>query len=106
EENKIENLNILLFFNDYKPGALLTIDGLKGHFFIKSLDSIEEAGDLKQYSNLGLMTGDIGPIIKAMGSGHFIRKMFMNMITRNRSVKFKGIGNLIKFGKLLLGGAL
>ncbi len=91
-ELKIKSLKILIYFFDYKPGALISFDGETGTFSIDTIDSIEGV----KYD--GAIIGKLGPIIKSF-QGHLILKNFANLISGK--IKFKGIGSLLKFLKLV-----
>ena len=67
KEKKIKNVKILLFFEDYKPGALITLDAEKGDFFIDAVDSIENL----QYDTA--VIGEIGPLLKIFEGNIILR---------------------------------
>ena len=92
-----DELKILFFADDWKPGALITLDGKNGDFTIVPVDSIEGV----EYD--GAIIGKIGPIIKYL-EGNILLKGFWHLITRKTKLKKKG--KLLKFAKVLLRCAL
>ncbi|MFO8019616.1 MAG: hypothetical protein R6U96_13395 [Promethearchaeia archaeon] len=96
EEVNIDSLKILMFFNDYEPGALIILDGLKGDFEIVSVT---------EYENLdydGAIIGDLKYVINLINAKHPILRALWNIITRKRVIKLKGLWSLLKFGRVLL----
>ncbi|MFX1274489.1 MAG: hypothetical protein ACFFBP_01100 [Promethearchaeota archaeon] len=89
---KIKNLRIMFFFKDYKPGALLEIDGEKGDYKVTAIDSSENI----KYD--GAIIGELGPIVKMLEGG-FFRKGFKVLI--KKKLILKGKLNLYKFLKIL-----
>lgn len=90
---KVTTLRIVIFFEDYQPGALIRLDGTEGDFRIEpitSLDSVEHDGAI---------IGKLGPVIKSLEK-HLIWRNFKNMITGK--VKLKGKLKLYKFAKILM----
>ncbi|MHA1292677.1 MAG: hypothetical protein ACTSQJ_08440 [Promethearchaeota archaeon] len=90
---KIKHLRILFFFKDYIPGALITLDGELGEYFIEPIYSIENV----EYD--GAIIGNMKPIIDSF-EGNIILRGIRNLITSK--VKLKGKMKLLKFGKLLM----
>ena len=41
-ELKINRLRILIYFEDYKPGGLISIDGEKGDYSVIPVENVEE----------------------------------------------------------------
>ncbi len=95
DEVKINHLTIVMFFKDYKPGALLEIDGEKGDYKISAIDSLNGI----KYD--GAIIGKMGPVVKLLevGLASFLLKGFYVLFTRK--IRFKGIFRLFKFMKLL-----
>lgn len=90
---KIKHLSIMFFFKDYKPGALLEIDGVKGDYKVTAIDSSEGIN----YD--GAIIGLLGPVVKTL-EGNVLLKGFKVLFTRK--IVLKGKMKLLKFGKLLL----
>lgn len=93
EECKVQKLSLMVFFHDYQPGALITLDQELGDFTITPVHSIDE------FKYDCAIIGNLRPVIKSF-EGNFLLKNFWNMLSRK--VKLKGIGNLLKFGKVVL----
>ena len=94
---KIKKLRILIFFEEYKPGALITLDGELGDYTIEPIES----PDGIEYD--GAIIGKLKPLVEAM-EGHLISKGFWAWISGK--IKLKGKRNLWKFAKVLLRGAI
>jgi len=92
-----EEFKVLFFAEDYKPGALIILDGARGDFTILSLDSYEET----EYD--AAVIGKISPIIKYL-EGNVILNGFWHLITRKTKLKKKR--KLLRFAKLLMRGVL
>lgn len=92
EEIKVEKLKILIYLQDYLPGALITLDGNEGTFEIKA---VSETDDIK-YD--GAFFGELKYILNLI-SGHLLIKGFWYLITRK--IKLKGIRSLLKFLKII-----
>jgi hypothetical protein len=90
---KIKKLKILIFFEEYKPGALITLDGEFGDYKVESIDSPDDV----EYD--GAIIGKLKPLVEAM-EGHLISKGLWAWISGK--VKLKGKRNLWKFAKVLL----
>ena len=96
-ELKIKKLRILLFFEEYKPGALLTIDGEVGDFFIQPIESPDDV----EYD--GAIIGKLEPLIKTMEGNIILRGLWAWI---SGKVKLKGKLKLLKFARILLKGVL
>ena len=96
-ELKITKLKILLYFEEYKPGALVTLDGEVGDFTIEPVDSPERV----EYD--GAIIGKLEPLIKSMEGNIILRGLWAWI---SGKVKLKGKLKLLKFAKILLRGAL
>lgn len=97
ERQKIQSLKIAILFEDYKPGGLISLDGIKGDYTVETIDSLEGI----DYD--GAIIGKLRPVVKLL-EGHLLSKGFWLIISRK--VKLKGRLKLLKFGKLLLRCAL
>ena len=89
---KIKNLRIMFFFKDYKPGALLEFDGIKGDYKVTTINS------RKNIKYDGAIIGEIGPIVKML-EGLFLIKGFYVLFTRK--LVLKGKFKLLKFAKII-----
>ena len=94
---KIKTLKILIFLEEYKPGALITLDGDAGDYQVEPVDSPDDI----EYD--GAIIGKLKPLVEAMG-GHLISRGFWALISGK--VKLKGKRNLWKFAKILMRAAL
>jgi len=92
DDIRINNLRILVFFKDYKPGALLELDGELGQFNIIPVDNLE-AVDFD-----GAFIGEMKYVLRLV-KGHMFLRGFWYLITGK--IKLKGIRSLLKFLKLL-----
>ena len=92
EETKIDMLKILFYFYDYKPGALITLNGKLGYFFVNPVDSLDNV----EYD--GAVIGKLKPVIDSL-EGHILFKSLWNGITRK--VKLKSPLKLLKFLRVL-----
>jgi len=88
-----DKFKVLMFPEDYKPGALIVLDGELGDFKIIPVDSYEGV----EYD--AAVIGKIGPVIKFM-EGNILLKGFWHLLTRK--VKLKKKRKLLKFGKILM----
>ncbi len=89
---KIDKMKILIFMQDYLPGALITLDGQKGDYLIEPVENPESV----EYD--GAFIGNMKDIINLL-QGNMILKGISYLITRR--IKMKGIGSLLKFLNLL-----
>lgn len=89
---KIDKLKILIFMQDYLPGALITLDGQKGDYLIESIENIETV----VYD--GAFISNIKDMINLL-QGNMILKGIFYLMTRK--IKMKGISSLLKFLNLL-----
>lgn len=92
----IDSLRLLVFFEEYKPGALITLNGEKGDYSVLQVDEINDLqydcaiiGSFKAYSQL-------------MGiSFYFTRERLANLV-KTRKIRIKGIKYLLKFSELII----
>jgi hypothetical protein len=94
DELKIKKLRILLFVEDYKPGALISIDGDKGDYEVIPVDDIEGI----EYD--GAIIGRAKPFYHLINERHLIRKAFWILLTRK--IILKGKRKLWKFLRLVM----
>jgi len=94
EELKIQTLKILIYAEDYHPGGLVIIDGEKGDFEVKSIESPEGV----EYD--GAIIGTIKPFALLLNESHLIIKGLWFLL--KGKLKLKGKRKLWKFLKLLL----
>ncbi|MGQ4875588.1 MAG: hypothetical protein ACP6IY_16085 [Promethearchaeia archaeon] len=94
KELGIDKLNVLIFFKDYSPGALISLDGINGDFKITQIDSLED----KNIDYDCAIIGRFRPIIKSL-EGHFLLKNFWNLLSGK--IKLKGKLKLLKFAKII-----
>ncbi|TXT53260.1 MAG: hypothetical protein BAJALOKI2v1_1090007 [Promethearchaeota archaeon] len=88
EDLKVQDLSILLYFRDYKPGCLIILDGDKGVFEIESVD------DPSNFEYDGAVFGEMKYLLKLI-KNHMLLKGFWYLITGK--IKLKGIKGLLKF---------
>jgi len=93
----IKQLKILFYLEEYLPGALITLDGEAGDFKIEPVNSPDDV----EYD--GAIIGKIAPLIKALEGNVVIKGLW---ILLSRKVKLKGKRNLLKFGRVILRGAV
>ena len=94
DELKIEKMRILFFFEDYKPGGLISIDGIKGDYEVVAVDDIEGI----EYD--GAVIGRVKQFYHLVNEGNLILKGLWILLTRK--LKLKGKGKLLKFLRLVL----
>lgn len=97
EEIGIIKLRILIFLEDYLPGALIIFDEEKGDFEIKPVNNHDKI----KYD--GAVFGELKYLLK-LTTGHIISKGFWYLLTRK--IKLKGIRSLLKFLKIIRGVAI
>jgi len=88
-----DTFKIMMFADDWKPGALIILDGKIGDFKIISLESIEGV----EYDCA--LIGTVGPVIKYL-EGNVILKGFWHLLTRKTKLKKKM--KLLKFAKVMM----
>lgn len=93
KEVNVESLDILIYFEDYQPGALIKLRQEEGDFSIHPISSLEEL----EYD--GAIIGKLRPIIKAF-EGNLLVRVFWSYITRK--IKLKGKLKLWKFLKIVM----
>ena len=94
DELKIDVLRILFYFEDYKPGGLISIDGNKGDYEVIEVDDIEGL----EYD--GAVIGRVKQIYHLVNEGHLILKSLWILLSRK--IKLKGVRKLWKFLRLIL----
>lgn len=92
EDIGIVKMRILIFLEDYLPGALIILDGEKGYFEIRAIKNL---GNIK-YD--GAVIGELKYLLK-LTTGHIIIKGFWYLLTRK--IRLKGIRSLLKFLKVI-----
>lgn len=94
DELKIKELKILMYFEDYKPGGLLTIDGEKGDYSVIPVENVEDV----EYD--GAVFGKLQDLVYLANSSNIIFAALGALV--KRKVKIKGISPLLKFARLLM----
>ncbi len=94
DELKIKTLKILIYAKDYKPGALISIDGDKGDYKVIPID------DIKSVEYDGAVIIQAKPFVLLLNKSHRLTKGFWLLL--KRKAKFKGPLKLWKFLKLVL----
>jgi len=90
---KVNTLRIIVFFDDYKPGAFLEFDREKGDYNITAINSIEEI----KYD--GAIIGKLEPVLKTLEGNIYLRGL---KVLFKRQIVFKGKLKLFKFLKILM----
>lgn len=88
----VEYLRVLIFFKDYKPGALILLDAKEGDF---KITPIENPKDI-EYD--GAVFGEMKYILNLI-RGHILSRGFWYLITRK--IRLKGIKSLLQFLKVI-----
>jgi hypothetical protein len=94
DDLKIDKLKILFFFEDYKPGGLISIDGEKGDYSVIPVDDVEGV----EYD--GALFGKLQDLVSVVDSSNMILSALWLLI--KGKVKVKGLGKLLKFARFLL----
>lgn len=92
EEVNVENLRVLIFLKDFKPGALILLDAIEGDF---KITPIENPKDI-EYD--GAVFGEMKYILNLI-RGHMLSKGLWYLI--KRKIKLKGVKSLFQFLKVI-----
>jgi len=92
DEIGVKDLKILIFLEDFLPGAMISLDGKEGEFEIKAINKTDNI----EYD--GAFFGELKYILNLI-SGHLLTKGFWYLVTRK--IKLKGIRSLLKFLKII-----
>ncbi|MFX0103590.1 MAG: hypothetical protein ACFFCS_28770 [Candidatus Hodarchaeota archaeon] len=94
DDLKIDKLKILLHLEDYKPGALISIDGQKGDYTVTPVENPEGV------ECDGAIFGKVEDIVSSVESVNILLTALVLII--KRKIRIKGLWKLLKFAKLML----
>jgi len=96
DELGIRQLRLLVFFTDYLPGGLLTIDGVAGDYAVLPFQDLAEVAD-RPYDCA--VIGTLEPVVRLLEKGKHVFFGGLGLLIR-RKLKVQGLRAILKLAKL------